>query len=219
MGFGVARINKNGRAIVSGKLGDGTSYSSATFVRPDGGVPVYTPLYGKRGSVFGTAKIDQITQQLVTVTTVAGQIGWFKPKSSDLYFPGGISLTVLPTGAPYKIPAINFPPVPTKAGNPDGNNAQVSIVGDGLRRALSQRVFLDVRPVAGPYAIVVKGQNALHLSGTINVAAGTIKGTFYDPFRRTDRDFSGVFLQDSINKAAGVFRGTKDSGRFVLTPD
>jgi len=93
-----------GNYSCTGKLADGTSYTSSSFFGPDGQVLIYQPLYQDRGSVLGVLSVD-LEEDFVT-----GFCSWLKPAPltlpiRDRLYGAGFFVEFNAFGAAYTPPA------------------------------------------------------------------------------------------------------------------
>jgi autotransporter-associated beta strand protein len=128
-----------GKLTVSGKLADGTAFTTATYVGPTGEVLVYRALYGTtatstRGSVLGKLQIDQVVALDTTDNTLDGTVSWWKVAQAVSTSAAGrtyaagfgpFDLSVL--GSRYLPPLKGFP-VLGLAQNATTNNARLNLV-------------------------------------------------------------------------------------------
>ena len=87
------RVMSNGSVRLRGVLGDGTEVIDQTFIAPDGVIPLFAPLYGRRGVMMGWLNL--------TENGVAqGSVRWFRPGNSrNVNYPTGFGLVVPVTGS------------------------------------------------------------------------------------------------------------------------
>jgi autotransporter-associated beta strand protein len=128
-----------GKLTVSGKLADGTAFTTATYVGPTGEVLVYRALYGTtatstRGSVLGKLQIDQVVALDTTDNTLDGTVSWWKvaqPVSTSTagrtYAAGFGPFDLSVLGSRYLPPLKGFP-VLGLAQNATTNNARLNLV-------------------------------------------------------------------------------------------
>jgi autotransporter-associated beta strand protein len=119
-GTGYASFTVNagtGRTKVSGRLSDGTAFTTATYVGPDGQVAIFRPIYSSkaRGSVLGSLIIDKKTVSATPAgtlvdafdqdNTLEGEVSWWKPAQAGRAYAAGfgpIDLTAV--GSRYVAP-------------------------------------------------------------------------------------------------------------------
>jgi len=92
-GYGWIQIARDGTAAVTGKLSDGTDFSSSAAMGPNGEVLVFMPIYANLGSVLGTFNIAAATTQNPS-QAVSGNLTWRKPLTpAARLYPTGIGLS------------------------------------------------------------------------------------------------------------------------------
>jgi autotransporter-associated beta strand protein len=120
-GTGYASFTVNagtGRTNVSGRLADGTAFTTATYVGPDGQVAVFRTIYSSkaRGSVVGNLVIDKQTVSGTAAGTVVdafdqdntltGTVSWWKPAQTGRAYAAGFGpLDLDAVGSRYVAPA------------------------------------------------------------------------------------------------------------------
>jgi hypothetical protein len=92
-GYGIANVDKNGRVMFGGGLSDGTKVAQAAYVSKEGYWPVYVPLNGSEGYLFGW-----LTIAASDTSDLSGQLAWAKT--------GDNSFAIVPTvtGSIYNRP-------------------------------------------------------------------------------------------------------------------
>lgn len=128
----------NGTMKVTGKMADGTGFTSSSYVGPTGEVLVFKTLYAAKtlGSVVGQMKIDAGLAGNATDNTLSGALSWWKPAQAGRAYAAGFGpfdLSVL--GSVYVPPAVNTP-VMGLAANATGDNARLSLVEANSEAAL-----------------------------------------------------------------------------------
>jgi|GEM_PF-1211642 len=73
-GYGAVTVTTNGVITFAGRLGDGTNVTQGTTLSKAGLWPLYVPLYGDKGSVFGWLSFTNDTDR-----DLAGVVNWTKP--------------------------------------------------------------------------------------------------------------------------------------------
>ncbi|MEQ1748611.1 MAG: putative Ig domain-containing protein, partial [Prosthecobacter sp.] len=127
-GFGSFTVPANGAVTVTGKLPDGSAFSTTTFVGPLGQVLIYQPLYTKPGSLIGALIVTPGVDG-ASATLASDALSWFKaPQTapSDRFYKDGFLVNCEAIGGLYKAPAAGDVAV----GLPDvSNNGAVSFTG------------------------------------------------------------------------------------------
>lgn len=194
-GYGTVTVSAAGQIRLSATLADGTKLSQTAIVSKYGQWPVYVPLYGAQGSVWGWINfVGTATNDL------SGMVSWTKPvMASAAYYPGGFEVQTVAEGCRYA------PPTP-------GNNAlgltaaQVVLSGGDLAQSISDQITLGVGS-----QFVNLGNNKLALSFT--TSTGLFKGSMANPsaFMEKPVSFNGVVLSKKA-VARGCFLEGGQSG-------
>ncbi len=136
-GFGsfAAVAETTGALTVSGRLADGSTYTTKTFIGQQGQVLIYQPLYGNIGSVAGWITVSPRDLLLLDDNTLTGTLAWFKPAptgaSTDTVYRGGIGpIPLTAQGAAYPV----LPPGAVIMNLPDDTtgNARLAFSRGGL---------------------------------------------------------------------------------------
>ena len=112
-GYASFTVNSGtGRATVSGRLSDGSAFTTATYVGPTGELLVFRTLYSTkaRGSVLGSLVIDDLVPNDLDDNTLAGTVSWFKPAQAGRTYAaefGPFDLTA--AGSRYVAPVTGTP--------------------------------------------------------------------------------------------------------------
>lgn len=108
-GFGSFTVAEaNGGLSVGGRLADGSTFTTGTFVSQGGDILVYQSLYSAGGSLAGVLNVS--TGAVPADNDVSGDLQWFKPPqgatSKDAVYRGGIGpLPLSVEGGGYGAPA------------------------------------------------------------------------------------------------------------------
>jgi hypothetical protein len=195
-GFGYATLNVaiTGKVQLVGVLGDGTAFSAGGVLARDNTVPIYIPLYGKKGSISGLLNIDQMK-----ATPLTGNLNWFKPSVKSGFYTAGFAGVTAVEGTLYVAP----PAQPQIF--PDGP-ATLAISGGGV----------TVNPTQKPLEV-----NANKVSTTDGerfqmsfAKSGLFSGTFYDANGKGWK-FNGAVLQQA-GLGGGLFKGAGQVGNIDL---
>jgi hypothetical protein len=210
-GYGTVNVSLTGMISLSGVLSDDTSVApSAVSVSKYGWWPLYIPLYGKFGSLAGWVNFTNQGASVVDLTNsgvcsfVGSNVTWFRTNAGGKLYSSGFtnSLTVL--GSAFR-PANNTLLL-------DSPNLEIILSGGNLAETLSNGVSL-----APSGKFTAEGSEIPGLILNLNPASGVIRGSFDDPAASGATPIKGVVFQDQTN-AGGFFRGTTNSGSFLLTP-
>ena len=86
-GLMTMQISADGEVRMRGSLGDGTPMKAQSFVSTDGRIPLYTPLYHRRGAMLGWLEVS-------VNGTAQGTMYWFRPPDSrNIILPEGFAVT------------------------------------------------------------------------------------------------------------------------------
>ncbi|MCX6854658.1 MAG: Ig-like domain-containing protein [Verrucomicrobia bacterium] len=131
-----------GSYTMTGKLPDGTKYTSASFYGPDGESLIYQSLHANRGSLLGALEVTPGPSAPLN-NFLEGELDWFKPApltltSVDRLYRAGFSIKMEAEGGTYTPPAkgqLILGLSATLAGVP---NAQLNFTGAGLTGPINQ---------------------------------------------------------------------------------
>lgn len=204
-GYGSFTLAKDGKLSVTGKTGDGESYTSATFVGPQGQVLLFGTLLSK-GSLLGQVDIDFASEM------ITGSASWMRPpNSASLTYPlgyGPVDLTAV--GGKYTPPVGAALVLGISLGV---DKAQLLFDAGGLSTAA-------FNPDVNEFDLLAK--NAVKMPTALTTAnPASVKIT---SLSATTGVFSGTFvLEDTELRAAPAFAGKKlkRPGSFagILTHD
>lgn len=188
--YGVIQVTKAGVLSIGGQLADGTSFSQTTPISDDGRWPFYTYAGPGEDIVLGWV---QFTNGAPSGTNTS----WSKGPGTRLY-PAGFTNTLDLIGST--------------------NSRSFSIASPVL--------YLDGGNLAGSTNALVAGKNSTYATTntgrtkivlTVNAAAGTFSGHFFDTNTGRTEAFRGGVL-DNQNSARGFFLGTNEAGAVLLQP-
>jgi hypothetical protein len=144
--------SSTGKMTVSGRLADGTAFTTATYAGPTGEVLVFKTLYSSKtlGSVVGQLKINQQVALDTADNTLDGTVSWWKPTQAAststtgrTYAAGFGPFDLSVTGSRYVAPLKGFP-VMDLAPNATTNNAWLNLV------EANSEASLPVMPAVAP---------------------------------------------------------------------
>lgn len=183
MGYGSFTVaGATGKLSVAGRLSDGTSYTSATFVGPTGQILIFRTLYAAnaRGSVLGQLNVTLGGSN--DLNTLAGTVNWWRPAtpgtSGRTYAAGFDPMDLTGVGSRYT------PPVsPNVVMNINGllpantANSRVNLVEANVESALPVPSFVDfnVNPTHKALAVSSNGRG---LTLRITPKTGVVTGGF-----------------------------------------
>jgi uncharacterized delta-60 repeat protein len=190
-----ASITTAGRVSGSGTLADGTVAKFVTATSSGGSVPVYVPLYGGQGSLFGWLTFDPAAEN-----HVAGTLEWFKPATASGRYPNGFRITIPDVvGSTYTNPAATVPVL-------TWTNPVAVLTGGNLSSPQTNSVTLELNNK-------ILGPNNLTL--TISRSKGSVSGTFTDPASGQRRAVKALVLPQQ-NQVRGHFLGNTQGGGVVV---
>jgi hypothetical protein len=214
-------VNVNRLGIVStlGRAGDNRTFTSSTYVAPNGTtLPIYGSVFTV-GSIYGDINVATRTPKTVipTILTAAGNLRWFAARNLSFdRFPNGFDLTIAASGSSYKEPTAGTTiiTVPTTT----NYNSNFTAKGGNLRAEKTERSLVGKRPLAGPYRFSF--DNAKRLAAHVSVSSrnGVFNGSFFDTLTQQSHRITGVFIQ-SQNNGVGVWASRTKTGSVVLAPD
>jgi hypothetical protein len=195
--YGSLSVDAAGRVRLSGMLADGTKVIQNAVLSRNGQWPLFIPLYGGGGSVFGW-----ITFNSTPLQDLSGVVTWAKPGVPKAkYYPSGFTLQTAAMGSVYNRPSPGQPVLSFSA-------AVASLAGGNLAMNITDDVMLGATGASNP-------TNKFRLAFAL--ATGTFLGSVQDPVSLKPISFGGVALQKQ-NMGAGSFLETTLSGQFLLLP-
>jgi hypothetical protein len=235
-GYGVIRISKTGQASVSGKLDDGTSISSSTYLQltdltgpTDAGfdvlpasLPIYASLHSARGSFVGKLDVAASAQDVGLPEgqfyILQGGADWFDNSGRA---DGSTHASLQAVGSTYITPKRGQPPIFTSFDTAGSLDLEAFSNAEGpVYSAFGQ---IGGFPVAGPFnATFDKGSGPVNL--TIQTSNGQYTGSFIDPVTRKRASFTGVFVTlpfypSDFPFGVGFYHSGKDAGQVLLFGD
>lgn len=223
MGFGSLTVPANGAVTVSGKLPDGSTFSTDTFVGPQGQVLLYQTLYSKPGSIIGVLGLTPSTPDAPSTLGFLQSVSWFKPdmtSTAERFYAGGFLTDCTISGQVYN------PPVPgdIAAGLYDvGTNGRITFNGEATNSATVPETYFTLNS-AGKVTMASATDNPAKTTVAVKVATGEYSGSMtlvdYDFSKElgTDRfgnpiykkitrnvKFEGLIVNNNIEAANGGF--------------
>lgn len=233
--FGTILVPASGRASVTGKAADGSTFTTSAPMGTAGEVLLYQALYRGAGSLTGHMKIESDSTH-----SMVGDITWSRPPqtSSHVYAVGWSPPLVLQaSGGVYTVPFSGAIVMNLPATTPGINNARLDFDGGGVGTSPGDSATdpdIDVR-ITSPAKVsaIAPNPNAVQLS--ITVSTGAFRGAFtltdgaikrrvtfqglvvpdlstFDPF---DAKGHGWFLLPGL---PGSSASAKRSGAVMLSP-
>jgi hypothetical protein len=222
-GFGSVTIDSNGNTSAKGKLADGSSFTTASYLSPEGGILVYQTLYATaiKGSFIAILDLDEGSPAFFSSKTISN---WFRPadpRSATIAraYPSGFGPELLgATGGLYQPPAETV--IPMELGLPSGtppSNAQLifeqTLGNDPL--PVDADVSLNIR-AGGDSAVNLPNPKAVTFK--LNPADGRFSGKYRtkdaDPRPPASRpaisrsvDYAGIIIRDgSVLRGIGYLQ-------------
>jgi hypothetical protein len=195
--YGTILIDKVGRLLFAGFLADGTKLVQSATVAKGGQWPLYSPLYGGRGSLYGWLLFNGSADD-----DLSGDATWIRPEMLwTWYYPHGFATIASALGSRY-----TTPPRGTKVLNL--TSAEVEFNGGDLGQDFTNHVTMDAYN-----RITNLDANGLHLG--FSLANGVFSGSVRHPVTWDVVPFRGVVLQ-KYGVAAGYFPAWTQTGEVWL---
>ena len=223
-GWATMSVNSSGAVSISGKLGDGTSFSAGCWL--NGNYYWYGYYYGNYanavqtfpffanvysapvGYVMGSMTFEDITG----VSDFDGGLDWYKPQqTSTQLYANGFQAYPMMIGSVYVDPVNDA--ILTLSGTV--SNAGLTLTAGNLPAQLQNSLLIAPTPKSG-VTVVTGSSDALSMA--CSPSNGSFSGKFLPtPTAKSTFSFGGVVFQKQ-NIGVGVFTGTNESGNVVLTP-
>jgi uncharacterized delta-60 repeat protein len=194
-GFAFVRVLANGTLRVSGRLADGTAVSLGGHLSPFGELPVFAPLYSRKGCVVGD--LNFISTPL---RDCEGALSWIRPAKSGRSPNPGFSQSLEVSGSIFE-PAPRTRVVPFSL-------ALITITPN-TGPAIERHITISS---SNRISVTVQGAELLKLQ--LSPRTGFLSGTFVDQ-AGVKRAIRGALLLDE-NRAAGFSTGAGQFGSFTL---
>jgi len=221
-GFVLATVNTSGAVRLVGRSGNAQPLTQSAVLTELGGVPMSALIDKRRDSVQGVLEITAGTAPDFLDSTVAGgDLSWVRviqPASNRLYS-DGFTRSLVAAGRRYVRPAPSerLMQLPAPADVPEGLNAKISFVGEGLVGAVMESQLTDVLFGIGDnhratFAPAASADNVASVKVKFNVATGAATGSFLlmDPNPLGGRDIKRKVVFH------GVINGGRTEGGFVI---
>lgn len=208
-GFASTKISAKGDVTLTGKLPEGTPFTSAGFLHADGVFPIYSNLYSNalpKGSLRANM---QFATQTLLFGEAEGIVDWFKPaRPNDTLFPDGFTVARSALLASYVKPASGIRALAFDSADDNGH----LVLADGGFAEIDQIFTLGANNKATPTAPI-----AANVTLKLNAATGLFTGTFINPGNSKKTTFQGALLQDLV-KGFGFFTGAgaTDGGSVLI---
>ncbi len=205
-GYGSAKVSTLGVITVSGKTGDGVSFTHTGYLTVDSQWHLFQSLYAGRGQIAGVLTFRDVT----SVSDVDGPLRWVKnPNPLQKSYAAGFNQAHSLVGAFYTPPVAGQRVLTQLAAQ--SFNARLTLAGTmlsngGLAKALTW---------LGTNALVYYGPETL--SSTMVASTGIMTGKYYDPVLKLTVPFAGAVLQKQ-GLAAGNFLLSNIAGYLLVEP-
>ena len=190
-GYATLTLERGTKLRLQGSLGDGTAWAISCGVSAHGDFPVYLPLAGGQGSIFGWVKLAG-----TSTNDVDGTLFWTRP--------GMFTHRVYLAGSRYDAPRPGAPWL-------DGQQTVLIRQGGPLAEAITNSIALNEK-----LEMLIGEPNADHLTLAYKRSTGEITGRFLNP-SGTLTALRGVMLQKQ-GAGGGNIRGVTRAGSFFLGP-
>ena len=202
-GYGVINIASNGIIKLVGQLGDGVAWSQAVPSGKTGEWPLFTALYNKMNDGV-RVKAGLIMGWLSVSNKPDGNVYWIKtPVITDQFYPDGFTNETSVASSTYTNSALFTNAIIALT------NGTLILDDGNLSTTLTNSVTLSALN-----EFTCSTNYGLKL--TVAKATGKLGGTFNHPDNGgLKTPVHGVVLQDS-NTAYGFFKGTNQTGTFLL---
>ena len=238
-GYFTVTVGSSGSAKIVGVLADGTSVSMSSRLHLFGdcdqwvGVPLFAPLYSKKGWVGGLLWIDPETRTVVTDRDVGWFVRWEKPGVgpdgfSELLDVCGGYYNTLPSlasnylfGAEAKDVSYYYNTSNAVGWVTNALPEEVGVIVSGTRMTMAR----GVRPVMANGVYTYVGDNSSLATLTFTARTGIFKGRFYvyydyDLKGRLQHKAIGVPYAGVLTPARGAACSDEPAGQgYCLVPD
>jgi hypothetical protein len=201
-GWATVYVKRSGAALVSGRLGDGTAFSSGFALERNGTGLLLAQFRRGAGAIFGT--LDFLPSQHVDPS---GAITWRKAPATAGTYPVGFQTEVDAWLAPYVAPGAGV-----RVLNYVEPLLDIEISKAGLVDALTDTLNVSLTDKMTPVSV-----NALDLKVSVDRISGRFSGSFLLTGSELRTKFDGIFDQ-SAQLGLGVFNNNELSGAVKLSP-
>jgi hypothetical protein len=200
-GYGTLMIAPTGIGKLSGALGDGTKLAGTVPISKYGTGPLYSVLYGNKGSCVGWLNF---TNDAIESTNV---VEWFRPAAAKGYYAGGFATNTILLASKYVAPGKGHPMLSLT--NTTGN-VMLTLGGGNLGAVLSDSVT-----VVTNNTVTILSGSVTNLTLKLAPKQGTFSGSFLHPVTHKTVKFQGAVLQLQ-DFGAGFFTGSNETGYVTL---
>ena len=202
-GYGFVNITSAGTVSFTGKLSDGTTVSSATYLAKDGSWPFFVWAGGSE-SALGQVTVEDIPG----TSDMDGEITWFRRQTTSSIYPNGFALESSIVGSQFT-PAL-----------PGNNVLGLALLDDNVSIAIGGADIMDEVDFIGTldrlnrFTADDTGVSLRFRMGLSN-GNGMMSGSFVDPATGRTVAYQGVVFQKQ-NIGAGFWLGSLLSGYIVI---
>jgi subtilisin family serine protease len=206
-GYASFTVAAAGTLTVAGRAADGSVFTSASFLGPNGEIAVYSPLYGNLGSLAGILGLTDEEESAPVDNTVSGNLTWLKPITKTRTYAGGFGPLSLNAYGRY-LAATSSKGIAT--GLPETGAVSLHFADGGLANAaidpdVGSFDYTATKTVVLPAA--GSTGNPAKVTLTINKTTGLIGGTFIlvEPTPALTRrvTFQGMIIRPESGNAKG----------------
>jgi|GEM_PF-7020497 len=207
-GYATVAISTTGGVTITGVLADGTTWSNSSALLGDLSIPVYLPLYGGKGSIYGWLTLRDVPD----ISDLDGPLFWSRPaNAADPAYPLGFEFVTPALGSVFATPS---PGSRILSGlDTSSGVASISLSGGGI----GSDVLVPVT-VSTAHVVKVTDANPHSLRLTVNKTTGLLSGSYKHPVDNKVKSIGGVVLQKQ-DLGSGLTRGVPDGGAFQLIPE
>lgn len=206
-GYATMSVSTAGKAVISGKLADGTGLTQTTNVSKEGKLPVFGSLYAGKGMTSGWFQFADSEG----VSDGAAILDWERlPDVKAKQFAAGFDTNVQLLASKYAVPIKNKRML-TMANL--GGNLRGVFEGGQLAKPLER-----IATVSGSNVVAVPLQGGEKLVVKMTGSTGLLSGSFVHPNTGVSVPFMGAAFQKQ-NLGAGYFLSGPRGGGFTLDPN
>lgn len=210
-GWATFTLGKSGTITLTGRIGDGTTWTETSYLSEEMDASLYAALYSTaptRGRIGGKL----VFRDTPGVSDCDGLLQWRKfadPRS--VRYPLGFAREVWALGSKYAAPTAGQRALPTLVNQL--HNATVNIIDDTLLNDAGQ----ISRVVSWLSTNVIRHYGPEQMTATVTAATGALTGSYYHPVSKLRISFTGVVFQKQA-LAAGAALLSQTSGAVRIVP-
>lgn len=205
-GYATAEVSADGTVVIEGVLPDGTDFSFAPVLSPDGQIYVFEPVAG--GVLAGNIQLEAGLDGVAVTAALTVNFEAFNEDDLQYEF-GQTPLTV--TAEAYAAPGVGESVMPFSTGNctvtiTTYRNVDDLVLSDDLVKSFT---------LGSDNTVTISGDNAEQVTLELQLEQGTFSGNFVNPQTGLTETFAGALLQQS-SQGAGHYGVPAASGPVVL---